>query len=356
MLASPIRRLATISQYIALLTVVLAPFAVLAVAQTKVEKPAQVFSAPIPIVVAIRADVEPTEFDGRLTLESTPSTRVNSSGEGLITKLELSAGDRLSQGAPVLQVDGRDRLAFQATTPLYRPLSVGAIGTDVADLQTFLLQAGFYAGQVNGQFDASLRDAVRLFARWFGYGDRLSEFQPAWVIWIGPEPATVEEVLTSAGAFVSQHGPLLTLQPPPPRLLASTDPGVPASALDGATAVVNGTDIGIVRGGEVVDVTDQMIGSAFSSDADENGSEPTSVEAVFRSHETTPVEIVPASAVVAIDGSTCIWIKVGTSFEPRPVVVLDGSLGSAVLQANSNADDGEVLANPMEVLATWRCS
>ncbi len=130
--------------------------------------------------VALRAldPVDPNQANGairvtagieRRTLEDTvvlrgvtgyrPTTRLSAGAPGRVTGMAVVAGDVVESGAVLLAIDGRPVVAVSAEMPFWRNLSVGAVGSDVRQLQSVLSQAG-HDVEESGRFDEATRRAL----------------------------------------------------------------------------------------------------------------------------------------------------------------------------------------------------
>lgn len=88
--------------------------------------------------------------------------------EGTLTSVLVSSGDTVEEGAALYTVDLRPVMAAQGEVPSFRDLSQGLAGTDVAQLQEFLIGQGFLEGGADGDFGASTDAAVRAWQRSIG--------------------------------------------------------------------------------------------------------------------------------------------------------------------------------------------
>lgn len=82
-------------------------------------------------------------------------------GPGVVTSVEISAGDQVDAGDVVFTRDLRPVVIAEGTVPMFRDLGVRDEGADVAQLQTMLVSLDYYAGAVDGVYGDSTRDAVR---------------------------------------------------------------------------------------------------------------------------------------------------------------------------------------------------
>jgi peptidoglycan hydrolase-like protein with peptidoglycan-binding domain len=84
-----------------------------------------------------------------------------SGSSGVVTSVEVAAGDDVVAGSVVYSVDLRPVTIGVGVVPMFRDLSLKAEGPDVAQVQTLLTELGFFDGEVDGVFGRDLRDAVR---------------------------------------------------------------------------------------------------------------------------------------------------------------------------------------------------
>ena len=79
---------------------------------------------------------------------------------------------------------------FQPVLPSFRDLGLRASGPDVAQLQTLLAELGFYDGEVDAEYGASTRNAVRAWQETMGVnGDGI--VQRGDVVWLPELPIQV---------------------------------------------------------------------------------------------------------------------------------------------------------------------
>ncbi|GAA4913070.1 hypothetical protein LX16_2295 [Stackebrandtia albiflava] len=84
------------------------------------------------------------------------------SGQTLVSKLTTKAGDEVSAGKVLIELNGRPYLALEGAIPAYRDLTEGDQGPDVGQLQKAL--APLFGTPVTGVFDArTAADVTRLY-------------------------------------------------------------------------------------------------------------------------------------------------------------------------------------------------
>jgi peptidoglycan hydrolase-like protein with peptidoglycan-binding domain len=87
----------------------------------------------------------------------------------IVTQPPLRRGSVIANGSLVAQVAGRPVFALAGSTPMYRELTLGDQGADVAQLQDDLAALGFLSSDQSGVFGSSTMLAVRAFYRGAGY-------------------------------------------------------------------------------------------------------------------------------------------------------------------------------------------
>jgi hypothetical protein len=86
-----------------------------------------------------------------------------------LTKMPEKAGDRVSPGHAIAEVDGRPVILLRGRLPAYRNLHEGDHGPDVAQLQRALVSLGYADFDPSGIFGKSTALALLLFYRHLGY-------------------------------------------------------------------------------------------------------------------------------------------------------------------------------------------
>ncbi len=78
-------------------------------------------------------------------------------------------GDTIDDNSTVLEVSGRPVFAVQGDQPMYRPITPGATGDDVKQVEDALVRFGFDPGPVDGIYDAAAQAAVAAWYESKGY-------------------------------------------------------------------------------------------------------------------------------------------------------------------------------------------
>ena len=102
-----------------------------------------------------------------------------------------SVGDELEEGSVLFELAGRPTFALRGELPLFRTVTPGDKGEDIAQLQTALTRLGFDPGIIDGVYGPDTERAVRSFYQSRGY-------QP-----IGTDPAVLDQVEAAEAAVDS---------------------------------------------------------------------------------------------------------------------------------------------------------
>jgi hypothetical protein len=134
-------------------------------------------------------------------------------GAVYISKLEVAAGDTITNGKELAEIDGEPMFALTGPVPAWRDLTPGETGPDVTELQKALASLGFYdGGDTPGYFGAATEDAVALYYEHLGYTPPSTGRVPmADVVFLPSLPATVVAVNGATGQQPGQ--PFLELAP-----------------------------------------------------------------------------------------------------------------------------------------------
>jgi hypothetical protein len=198
------------------------------------------------------------------------SSGTSGGGAAYISRLRVAAGDAITNGEQLAEVDGEPLFVLTGKVPAWRDLTPGESGPDVAELQKALGSLGYYGyGDTPGYFGSATGYAVSLYYEHLGYPAPSSGGMPmADVVFLPSLPATVVAVNGATGGQPGQ--PFLELAPRgslaltgelPPAYAAQGKPGLKVAIYDEVTGIhATGTvtDLGtgttIAPIGAVVDV------------------------------------------------------------------------------------------------------
>ena len=308
---------------------------------------------------------ESSEADGGMTatlhVGLTPGAVLLSGGSGgTVTAVTVAPGDVLRAGTKVLEVDAVPVFAYRSETAMYRPLTVGARGSDVAALQHFL--------------NAYLHDELQLDVDG-AYGDgtlrRVHDWQrrsgmvvsdvvePSSFVRLPRDEVVVGSIDATVGApYVSVGQPLVTGASE----LAAIEPSGLTPTDDGAYLfTVAGESVPLVleRGSWSTSDALSLLRLAIESDSanDESPSpqaqSSVAVQGWIARAEPLDATAVPAAALVpsGAGGAACIWSGADVTKLTRTVVhlIAIAPSGAALIDAPKLADQ-QVLLNPVATL------
>jgi hypothetical protein len=208
-----------------------------------------------------------------------------SSGSVYISRLDVAAGQTISNGEQLAGVDGEPLFALAGHVPAWRDITPGESGPDVTELQKALGLLGYYqGGDTPGFFGTATQDAVSLYYEHLGYTPPVSGGVPMTdVIFLPSLPAKVIAVNGAKGQQPGQpfleiaaRGSLALTGELPPAYTAQVKPGLKVKIFDEVTGIhATGTiaDVGtattITPVGAIVNVGG---GAAAASAAESAGS------------------------------------------------------------------------------------
>jgi uncharacterized membrane protein YgcG len=266
---------------------------------------APVVSQILTASVEMRGTVYPaTQYDVYATAPSSSSGGASSggasSGDGAssgggssvyISKLDVAAGDTITSGKQLAEIDGQPMFALAGPVPAWRDLAPGETGPDVAELQDALSSLGYYdEGDTPGYYGSATEYAVTLYYEHLGYTPPSSGGVPAAdVVFLPALPATVVAVNGGTGEQPGQpflelaaRGSLALTGQLPPAYAGQVKAGLEVTIYDEVTGIhATGTvaDLGtattVTPTGAVVDIGGGS-GSAGSSGSADSGSSSSS--------------------------------------------------------------------------------
>ncbi len=269
-----------------------------------------------------------------------------SAGEVYISKLEVAAGDTISNGEQLAELDGEPLFALTGPVPAWRDLTPGENGPDVTELQKALASLGYYdGGDTAGYFGSATEYAVSLYSEHLGYTAPASGGVPAAdVVFLPSLPATVVAVNGAAGEQPGQ--PFLELAPRgslaltgelPPGYAGQVKAGLKVTIYDEVTGIhATGTvaDLGTATitapAGTVVDIgggssSSGSAGSASSGSAASAGSTGSAGSGSTGSSGETPfvpLTVHPSRPLAAALNGENVLVTVDTGQTEGPVLTV----------------------------------
>jgi peptidoglycan hydrolase-like protein with peptidoglycan-binding domain len=235
---------------------------------------------------------------------SSSATGSSAAGAVYISKLKVAAGDTITNGEQLAELDGEPLFVLTGTVPAWRDLTPGESGPDVAELQQALASLGYYDdGDTPGYFGPATEYAVFLYYQHLGYTAPSSGGVPAAdVVFLPSLPATVIAVNGATGEQPGQ--PFLELAPRgslalagelPAAYAGQVKPGLKVTIYDEVTGLhATGTVTGLgtatttVPAGTVVDIGSASGSASSSSSGSSSGSSSSSSSGSTGSSGATP--------------------------------------------------------------------
>ena len=265
---------------------------------------------------------------------------LSSPGSGRITSFFCEAGGGLVSGSVPLSIDGLPVLALTTGVPLWRDLTVGDAGPDVAALESELARLGRGA-EVDGFFGW---DDSEVFSGWFEeLGDNsVSGLPVARVLWIPAPSVTVSECESAVGAWVLTGEPLATLPGSAPRASITS---YPTDLLEGDRVFErDGFSMPVNDDGTITDTAalGTLAALAATGDADNEGSGGFAGTLALTSPSS--VSVIPPGSVYDVEGGLGCVVAHGS---PVPVRVVGSQLGQTFVTFDGRAPR-RIALNPRE--------
>lgn len=311
----------------------------------------EIIPQPEPLLM----EVEEAAYTGDQSVEVTlvwgqPPRLYAPAWSGVITEIIALPPVTLANGDPIVAIDNVPRLAAATAKPFWRDLSLGDQGADVAMLQTFLGDLGFYDGKIDGLFGQGVRAAVVGFADGLGIPASDGTFLQGWVIWLPAPEFRLESGDIAAGQTAPPQGsPIATGRLP----LNSAD----LVLLDAPERSTFDDDWGLTVDGLTIqlDVNGSVPPEHLEDLADVVDPGLEGVSARVHLLEPVIVKVMPASAVTPGDaGTLCVWVLEDGEYQGFPVEVAGGGGGSVELIEGPQQGDA-VLVNPVAILEDTEC-
>lgn len=359
------RRIAS-AGYAAILVLLWAvPIAGITLLRTEAERAEQkALSLPGPRLATVGSQSDSLSTSVRITIGFSQPVLVKYPFAGTITNVPLQSGSVIVDGMPVLAIDGLPRVAQAGGTPIYRDLSRGDRGPDVARLRSLLTAVG--AGPELGdsdEYDAGVSTAVKEFQRRIGVR-ATGTFERAYVVYIPDGFGVVAPVTARVGAQVANGEGFISSVPAITTVSIEPTDDRHTNLLSQAAPIVlkSGTHSARLTSSNVSSSSDRasleaLLDSVLPAAKSGVSMSSTSVvmEGVIAELATPPTYgVVPRRAVVTDrDGLSCVFaLKTAglSEGEAEPFVVpadLPASSGAGVALVPAELIARQVLLNPL---------
>ena len=307
------------------------------------------------------------------------ATGGGSPGAVYISRLDAAAGQTISNGEKLAEIDGEPLFALAGRVPAWRDITPGESGPDVAELQKALASLGYYAGgDTPGLFGTATEEAVSLYYGHLGYTPPATGGVPLTdVIFLPSLPAKVIAVNGAKGQQPGQpflelaaRGSLALTGELPPAYAAQVKPGLKVKIFDEVTGIHAagsiadvGTATTITPIGAVVNVGggSTSVGAAGSTGAGPTGSGAAGTSGAANSGSAAnpgatpfiPLTVDPSKPLPAALNGENVLVTVETGRTEGPVltvpvaaIVTTGSGTSYVTVAGADGKQAQVPVTP----------
>lgn len=305
----------------------------------------------------------------------------SSQGAVYISRLDVAAGQTVSNGEKLAEIDGEPMFALAGRVPAWRDITPGESGPDVTELQKALASLGYYAGgDTPGLFGTATEDAVAAYYEHLGYTPPATGGVPLTdVLFLPSLPAKVIAVNGTKGQQPGQpflelaaRGSLALTGELPPTYAGQVKPGLKVKIFDEVTGIhATGTvaDVGtataITPVGAIVDVgggsAAAAAAAAGATGSGSTGSGSTGTSGSSNSGSPTnpggtpfiPLTVNPSKPLPAALNGENVLVTVETGRTEGPVltvpiaaVVTTGSGTSYVTVAGADGKQTQVPVTP----------
>jgi peptidoglycan hydrolase-like protein with peptidoglycan-binding domain len=122
--------------------------------------PADPLDRPKPIIYTVAEGSVGRSLSFAAVAEWSREPAARNAAGGTVTSIVVEPGQTVRPGQILYRVDLRPVIAAEGAIPMFRDLSVGLKGPDVAQLQRLLQRLGQLSGPISGEFDERTRIAV----------------------------------------------------------------------------------------------------------------------------------------------------------------------------------------------------
>lgn len=368
MVGNPVGRPAGVGTALALLVaIVVASIGALVATQWWPDTGSRLATKSAAVITRLSAGTTATTTGVRVDVATlTPRPAVAPAWSGLVTAVLAAPGATITQGEPIVEIDGRLVRAAITQKPFYRALSLGDAGADVTALRSLLRRAGYPVASV-GPVDATVAAAAR---DWIGVADKTGPvFTPTEVVWVAHRGETVSSISLSVGEMAPAQGsPIVSFQPRVQS--ASMDAGAVPSGAKNASVGIGNQDYAVAGGGHLrltAVSRDRLAHEVLTRAAPLSESDPsvqtgahvmhTTISATLKVEWPSPVFDIPTSSIVTrSDGSLCVVVKASNGLVGRTVSVFGSDTGAGISEA-ANLERGLALVvNPLESSSAASCN
>lgn len=266
----------------------------------------------------------------------TRTVTVAADGPAVVLRQAAEVGEMVRPGDAAGEVSGVAYVFLPEPLALYRDLTEGDRGEDVASLQRALRQTGRWTA-TDGVFGDSTARALRETFR--GAGSPLPEDEPVTVGWRQFIPVSDDGAVVTAaatyGATLTEDRPLLELQVSAPTIRFTADV-TQATALEKCQEVEVSGAFGSLHG------TIAKIGEFAAAEGSERAGHPVTVAFDATAEDAPPAgQSVTVSTTAAEDVPAVLTV-------PQTAVRVEGASSYVVVQVPASAREGSASSAPAE--------
>jgi hypothetical protein len=273
----------------------------------------------IDVTSAVYEDVRRVGFRPQLDEESS----IGAPRGGTVTSTFCTPGEQLESGQALLTIDARPIIALHTDYPLWRSLSTGDQGEDVAAVQAELRRLG-YAAPDTGRWDGATGLVWQEFLKDRGIAKPETQLLLSDLVQLGAQAEPIQACPAAPRSAVGPGQPVVVTGGMPVSLsLAATDP---ASLMNAPrVALLNDAAAALGEDGSISDPAFMYalaISDQFAIWRSMSTSDPLTLEVRL----AEPVELyqVPPQSIYAVNGSQGCVLDDG---QPVAVQIISSSLG-----------------------------
>ena len=318
--------------------------AALAWAALTVLRPAEdPLEAPAATVVPVEQGRIGSSISLNTTAEWTTTPLGINRASGVVTRAVVEAGDEVSPGDVLYEVDLKPVAIAEGEVPSFRQIKAGTTGEDVQQLQRLLEQRGHFSGTANGTVGKGTVAAIRAWQEELGV-PATGVVGPGDVIYVPQLPTRVslDEEFIRTGATLSGGEDALQGLPPAPAFEMPVTTAQAAMVPTGARVIITspeGDTWAATAGGQSPDEGSGTVHITLDSldegpvCADQCTQVPVTGQSSLRSEIITVQEVsglvVPSSALITeAGGQTAVIDESGSRL---PVEVTASAKGMSVI-------------------------
>lgn len=274
-------------------------------------------------------DSRSVELSARLGEEAS----LASPASGTVTRSNCVAGESLASGTRTFIIDRTPLVNLHTETPLWRDLTFGTTGEDVAALQRELARLGYDVAE-SERFDWQTWVAWDALVEQVGGDTVYGELALSQVVWLPTTEIAVAACPIGLGQAITQGSPLVTLASP---LLSASVKNIPIDLVPGARKLsVGDVDVAIDDDGQVTaEGLTALSGTEEFARFAQNPKDSTLQAELVLTEPVTVYPVPPAAVAMNSDTTGCVTPRSGP---PIPVTIVSSKLGRSYITFETAPD------------------